>query len=117
MANNEKTDKKAFTAEVKQKVYELLETWSGHNVPDVPEGEEAVKVDITDKTVLQGEYGNGGLGFDSLDCAEIIMTLEEYFDVVVSDEDVEKIKVVGDLIKAIVETPYHNHKAVGKKME
>lgn len=38
------------------------------------------------------------LGADSLDIVELIMAFEEEFDIEISDDDAEKIKVVGDVI-------------------
>ncbi|MBI3893819.1 MAG: acyl carrier protein [Candidatus Wallbacteria bacterium] len=38
------------------------------------------------------------LGADSLDTVELIMTLEEKFDIEISDEDAEKIKTVQDVV-------------------
>jgi acyl carrier protein len=43
------------------------------------------------------------LGADSLDAAELVMELEEEFDIVIPDEDAEKIKTVGDAIHYIHE--------------
>jgi len=39
------------------------------------------------------------LGADSLDIVELIMALEEEFDIEIPDEDAEKIKTVGDAVK------------------
>ena len=39
------------------------------------------------------------LGADSLDIVELIMAFEEEFDIEISDEDAEKIKFVGDVIR------------------
>jgi len=39
------------------------------------------------------------LGADSLDIVELIMAFEEEFDIEISDEDAEKIKIVGDVIR------------------
>ncbi|MDD2351963.1 MAG: acyl carrier protein [Candidatus Caldatribacteriota bacterium] len=39
------------------------------------------------------------LGADSLDIVELIMAFEEEFDIEISDEDAEKIKSVGDVIR------------------
>jgi acyl carrier protein len=39
------------------------------------------------------------LGADSLDIVELIMAFEEEFDTEISDEEAEKIKVVGDVIR------------------
>ena len=37
------------------------------------------------------------LGADSLDIVELIMAMEEEFDVEIPDEDAEKLKTVGDV--------------------
>jgi acyl carrier protein len=39
------------------------------------------------------------LAGDSIDSVELIMMMEEEFDIDISDEDAEKIKTVGDIIK------------------
>jgi acyl carrier protein len=41
------------------------------------------------------------LGADSLDTVELVMALEEEFDVEISDEDAEKISKVQDAIEYI----------------
>ena len=41
------------------------------------------------------------LGADSLDVVELIMTFEEEFGVSLPDEDVSKLKTVGDITKYI----------------
>ena len=41
------------------------------------------------------------LGADSLDIVELVMTMEEEFDLDIPDEDAEKIKTVGDVTKYI----------------
>jgi len=41
------------------------------------------------------------LGADSLDTVELVMALEEEFDMEIPDEDAEKIKPVGDAINYI----------------
>lgn len=43
------------------------------------------------------------LGADSLDIVELIMALEEEFDMEIPDEDAEKISTVGDVIEYIQE--------------
>ena len=43
------------------------------------------------------------LGADSMDTVELIMALEEEFNVEIPDEDAEKMKTVGDAIKYIEE--------------
>ncbi|MEW6274473.1 MAG: acyl carrier protein [Bacillota bacterium] len=41
------------------------------------------------------------LGADSLDIVELVMALEEEFDMVIPDEDAEKIRTVGQAVKYI----------------
>jgi len=41
------------------------------------------------------------LNADSLDVVELIMALEEEFDIEIPDEDAEKIKTVGDAVEYI----------------
>lgn len=41
------------------------------------------------------------LGADSLDLVDLVMSLEEEFDVEIPDEQVENIKTVGDIVKYI----------------
>ena len=41
------------------------------------------------------------LGADSLDVVELIMALEEEFDLEIPDEDAEKITTVGDAVRYI----------------
>lgn len=43
------------------------------------------------------------LGADSLDIVELIMALEEEFEMEIPDEDAEKIATVGDAVKFIKE--------------
>ncbi len=41
------------------------------------------------------------LGADSLDTVELVMALEEHFDIEIPDEDAEKIKTVKDAVSYI----------------
>jgi len=41
------------------------------------------------------------LGADSLDVVELVMAIEEKFDIEISDEKAEKIKTVGQAMEAI----------------
>lgn len=43
------------------------------------------------------------LGADSLDIVELVMALEEEFDIVIPDEDAEKIRTVGEAVRYIQE--------------
>jgi len=41
------------------------------------------------------------LGADSLDVVDLVMSLEEEFDVEIPDDEVENVKAVGDIVKYI----------------
>ena len=41
------------------------------------------------------------LGADSLDIVDLVMSLEEEFDLEIPDDQVENIKTVGDIVKYI----------------
>ncbi|MEX2414848.1 MAG: acyl carrier protein [Paenibacillaceae bacterium] len=41
------------------------------------------------------------LGADSLDVVELVMELEDEFDIEISDEDAEKVTTVGEVVKYI----------------
>ena len=43
------------------------------------------------------------LSADSLDIVELVMNIEEEFDIEIPDEDAEKIVTVGDVVKYIKE--------------
>jgi acyl carrier protein len=45
------------------------------------------------------------LGADSLDQVELVMALEEEFDIEISDEDAEKITTVKDAVSYITNKP------------
>lgn len=49
--------------------------------------------DVNLDTLLEDD-----LGFDELDLADLCMSLEDVFDREISDEDLEKISTVGDLV-------------------
>lgn len=53
------------------------------------------QADLTDNTSFDD------LNADSLDVVEVIMALEEEFDIEIPDEDAEKIRTVGDVIEYI----------------
>lgn len=40
---------------------------------------------------------------DSLDAVEIIMAIEDHFEIEIPDEDAEKFQTVGDLVKYVEE--------------
>lgn len=60
---------------------------------------EEVGVDA-DQVTMDASFKND-LNIDSLDLFEMVMTLEEEFDVEIPSEDLENIDTVGDLINYI----------------
>lgn len=54
-----------------------------------------------DEVALETSFDD--LNADSLDVVELIMALEEEFDIEIPDEDAEKIKNVGDAVNYIKE--------------
>ncbi len=69
--------------------------------------EEKVKTIICDQLAVEPEKVTTtasfieDLGADSLDIVELVMTMEEEFDLEIPDEDAEKIKTVGDVVRYI----------------
>lgn len=53
-----------------------------------------------DKVVIDASIVDD-LGADSLDVVDLIMSLEEEFDIEIPDEDVETMKTVSDVVKYI----------------
>lgn len=60
---------------------------------------EKLSVDL-EEVVLEASFVDD-LGADSLDLVELIMTMEEEFDIDISDEDAEKLETVKDAIDFI----------------
>ena len=57
-------------------------------------------VDDEEKVTMEASIVDD-LGADSLDVVDLIMSLEEEFDIEIPDEDVENMKTVGDIVKHI----------------
>lgn len=53
-----------------------------------------------DTVVMEASFVDD-LGADSLDIVELIMALEEEFDIEIPDEEAEKISTVGDAVNYI----------------
>ncbi len=70
---------------VADKVKELISEQLNRPVDQITEDKEVVK----------------DLGADSLDVVEMLMSLEEEFNITVPEEDAENIKTVGDIISLI----------------
>ncbi len=58
---------------------------------------------VSEDEINAGSSLTDDLGADSLDLVELIMAMEQEFDIEISDEDAEKIKTVGDAANYIKE--------------
>ena len=65
------------------------------------------QLDVPEDDVVPSAVFVDDLGADSLDQVELIMAMEEEFDISIPDEDAEKIATVKDAIDYI-------HKALGE---
>ena len=61
---------------------------------------EQLSVEDIEKITLETSLTND-LEADSLDAVEIIMALEEEYDIEIPDEVAEEFKTVGDLVKCV----------------
>jgi acyl carrier protein len=59
------------------------------------------RLNVEEEKVTETASFRDDLGADSLDVVELVMELEDEFDMEISDEDAEKIATVGDAIKYI----------------
>ena len=61
------------------------------------------KLGVDDKEVTPEASFTNDLGADSLDTVELVMALEEAFDIEIPDEAAEGITTVGDAVKYILD--------------
>ena len=61
----------------------------------------AERLSIDESKINESSSFIEDLGADSLDTVELIMQLEEAFDMQIPDEDAEKLATVGDALKYI----------------
>jgi acyl carrier protein len=61
----------------------------------------AERLSVDESKITENASFIEDLGADSLDTVELIMQLEEAFDIQIPDEDAEKISTVGDVVKYI----------------
>jgi acyl carrier protein len=60
------------------------------------------KLGVSDSTSLVPEANLlDDLGADSLDVVEVVMALEEEFNIEVPDKDVESIRTIGDIVQYV----------------
>lgn len=63
----------------------------------------ADQLDVDDEKVTADANLQDDLGADSLDVVDLVMALEDEFEIEIPDEAVETIKTVGDIAKYIEE--------------
>ena len=59
------------------------------------------QLDVEEDKVTMESSITDDLGADSLDVVDLVMSLEEEFDVEIPDDQVENIKTVGDIVRYI----------------
>jgi acyl carrier protein len=59
------------------------------------------QLDVDEDAVTMESSISEDLGADSLDVVDMVMSLEEEFDVEIPDEEIESMKTVGDIVKYI----------------
>jgi acyl carrier protein len=80
--------------------------WGGSSVATTFERVQAIVAERLgvdeDKVTVDAEF-IGDLNADSLDLVEVIMAMEQEFDVEIKDEDAENIRTVADAVQYIDE--------------
>ncbi|MBP0962726.1 MAG: acyl carrier protein [Oscillospiraceae bacterium] len=61
------------------------------------------QLDVEESVVTMEAAILEDLGADSLDIVDLVMTLEDEFDMEIPDEEIETIKTVGDIVHFIEE--------------
>ena len=61
------------------------------------------QLDVEEDKVTEVASITDDLGADSLDVVDLVMSFEEEFDIEIPDDQVKKIKTVGDIVKFIEE--------------
>ncbi len=59
------------------------------------------QLDVEEETVTMESSISDDLGADSLDVVDMVMSLEEEFDIEIPDEEIENMKTVGDVVRFI----------------
>lgn len=61
------------------------------------------QLDLEEDEITMASSIEDDLGADSLDMVDLVMSIEDEFEISVADEDVENIKTVGDIVHYIEE--------------
>jgi len=57
------------------------------------------ELNVKESEVTENASFDGDLKADSLDIVELVMALEDEFQITITDEDAEKIRTVGDAVR------------------
>lgn len=57
------------------------------------------ELNVKESEVTENASFDGDLKADSLDIVELVMALEDEFEITISDEEAEKIRTVGDAVR------------------
>lgn len=68
---------------------------------DTLKGIIEAQLDIDPSTINENTSITEDLGADSLDMVELMMTVEEEFDITINDSDAHLFKTVGDVVNYI----------------
>ena len=61
----------------------------------------AEQLDVEEDAIKETSSIQDDLGADSLDVVDLVMSIEDEFDVEIPEDQVENIKTVGDIVKYI----------------
>lgn len=59
--------------------------------------------DVEEDSITQDTKMEEDLGADSLDVVDLLMSIEDEFEIEISDEEIENVKTVGEIEKYIKE--------------
>ena len=59
------------------------------------------QLEVDQSIITDGASITGDLGADSLDVVDLLMSLEDEFEIEIPDEEIENIRTVGQLVKYI----------------
>ena len=80
-----------------------LEVMSSEEILEKVKAIIVEQLGVTDAAVTMDASFIDDLGADSLDIVELVMAIEEEFDIEIPDSDAEKVVTVGDVVDYIKE--------------
>jgi acyl carrier protein len=83
-----------------------ISSWEDYQMASIEERVKQIvaeQLGVDDAQVTSEASFMDDLGADSLDTVELVMALEEEFDIEISDEDAEKILTVQDAVSYITD--------------